>query len=59
VMGNVSLKIAKQKYDVKIVNQAIMKTMGLILIDENWFNKQETVKIVINIGGYNYGTWKY
>lgn len=35
VMGNVSLKIAKQKYDVKIVNQAIMKTMGLILIDEN------------------------
>ena len=30
VMGNVSLKIAKEKYDVKIVNQAIMQTMGLI-----------------------------
>lgn len=29
-MGNKSLNIAKEKYDVKIVNQSIMKTMGLI-----------------------------
>lgn len=29
VMGNLSLKIAKEKYDVKIVNRAIMHTMGL------------------------------
>ncbi|MCH5138674.1 hypothetical protein JMF89_15950 [Clostridiaceae bacterium UIB06] len=35
IMGNVSLKIAKEKYDVKLVNQAIMKNMGLILRDEN------------------------
>ena len=29
-MGAVSLKIAREKYDVKNVNQAIMQTMALI-----------------------------
>ena len=28
-MGNESSKIAKEKYDVKIVNQTILKTMEL------------------------------
>ncbi|RWZ59091.1 glycosyltransferase family 1 protein [Halobacillus fulvus] len=28
-MGNKSLKIAREKYDVKIINQSIIKTMGL------------------------------
>lgn len=29
-MGEKSLKIAKEKYDVKIINQTIMKSMGLL-----------------------------
>lgn len=30
IMGTASLKIVKEKYDVKIVNKAIMQTIGLI-----------------------------
>jgi len=29
-MGDVSLKIAKEEYNVKSINQPIMQTMGLI-----------------------------